>query len=115
MSATLSVATTLSNKALREARTPGQSCERRLDHLARAGALLVAIVGIVVLCDWLLEMRWFGTVMPELRAMKVNTAWAFVAAGIALWLLRTRSLGSASYLAARILAVIVIALGGLTL
>ena len=76
--------------------------------------MVVASVGLAVICGWLFNIPLLKSVMPDLATMKVNTACAFLAAGVALWLLHTSRQGSQSLRIGRALSVIVIAVGGLT-
>ena len=76
---------------------------------------MVVYIGTAAIFGWLFDITLLKSVMPGLEAMKVNTAFAFVAAGAALWLLHTSPPGSRLVRLARALAVIVAALGALTL
>ena len=68
-----------------------------------------------MICGWLFNIPLLKSVMPGQATMKLNSACAFLAAGVALWLLHTSQQGSQSLRIGRALSVIVIALGGLTL
>jgi diguanylate cyclase (GGDEF)-like protein/PAS domain S-box-containing protein len=68
-------------------------------HLASSLAALIAIgVGLVVFFGgWVGNIAFLRTILPGTQSMKVNTAWALVLLGAALWLgerseLRTRRL-----------------------
>jgi diguanylate cyclase (GGDEF)-like protein len=95
--------------------TPKRSYLSSLDWFARVGAVVVVCVGVAVIFGWFLNIALLKSVLPGLASMKVNTACAFLAAGVALWLLHTGAPGSQSLHLARALSVIVAALGGLTL
>ncbi len=95
--------------------TPGKAYSVALDWFTRGGAVFVASVGLAVVCGWLFDIPPLKSVMPGLATMKLNSACAFVAAGVALWLLHTSGQGSQSLRIGRALSVIVIAIGGLTL
>lgn len=84
-----------------------------MTRFSRIGALLTAAVGTTVFVGWLAGIGSLRSVSPGLASMKVNTALAFLAAGVALWLL-LRPTVSALW-PARILAGAVAAIGGLTL
>jgi diguanylate cyclase (GGDEF)-like protein len=85
------------------------------DWFARVGAVLVAAVGVAVIIGWLWDIALLKSMLPGLASMKVNTAYAFLAAGTALWFVHTAAPGSQALGLARALAVIVAAFGGLTL
>ena len=85
------------------------------ERLARLGAVAVAAIGGVVLIGWLLDIPLLKSLLPGLVSMKVNTACGFAACGAALWLLHTGKAGSRGFHAARILATIVVAVGGASL
>jgi diguanylate cyclase (GGDEF)-like protein len=87
----------------------------RLDWLIRIGCLLVSSVSAAVLCGWIFGIPRLTQLLPNLAFMKVNTACALLAASIALWLLHTRELGSPWIPFARCLAILLLALGSLTL
>jgi diguanylate cyclase (GGDEF)-like protein len=95
--------------------TPGKSYLSYLDLFTRGGAVVVASVGLAVICGWLFNIPLLKSVMPGLATMKVNSACAFLAAGVALWLLHTSRPNSQLLRIGRALSVIVIAVGGLTL
>jgi diguanylate cyclase (GGDEF)-like protein len=87
----------------------------RLDLLIRFGCVLVSSVAIAVLCGWIFGIPRLTQLLPDLAFMKVNTASALLTASIALWLLHTREPGSPWIPFARCLAVLLLALGSLTL
>jgi len=60
---------------------------RSLRLLPGLAAVLVVAVGAMVVAGWALQLRMLTTVLPSLPAMMPNTAVAFIAAGVALWLL----------------------------
>lgn len=68
-----------------------------------------------MLCGWIFDIPRLTRLMPGLAYMKVNTACALVVASIALWLLYTHKRGSPWFRVARGLAVLLVALGSLTL
>ena len=80
---------------------------------SRMGALLTAAVGATVFAGWLLGIPFLKSALPDLASMKVNTALAFIAAGVALWLLQKPA--TTSVFPARVLAGATAAIGGLTL
>ena len=94
---------------------PGKTYSVTLDWFTRGGAVVVASVGLAVICGWLFNIPLLKTVIPGLATMKMNSACAFVAAGVALWLLHTSRQCSQSLRIGRALSFIVLAVGGLTL
>jgi diguanylate cyclase (GGDEF)-like protein len=95
--------------------TSGRAFQSLLTGLIRIGCLLVASVGVAVLCGWIFNVPELTRLLPGLAFMKVNTACALLAASIALWILHRCEEGSRWVLVARFLAVLLVALGGLTL
>ena len=95
--------------------TPAKTYSVALDWFTRGGAFVVGSVGLAVICGWLFNIPLLKSVIPGLTTMKLNSAGAFVAAGVALWLLNATRQGSQSLRIGRVLSVIVIAVGGLTL
>jgi hypothetical protein len=94
---------------------PGRLFRSRLDWLIQIGCLLVASVSVAVLCGWIFGIPRLTQLLPHLAFMKVNTACALLAASIALWLLHMREPGSRWIPLARCLALLLLALGSLTL
>jgi PAS domain S-box-containing protein len=85
---------------------------------ARAAGLGATLVGFVVLCGWLFDIASLKSVLPDLVAMKFNTALGFVLTGISLWLLAPDSLSEGKRglrFAAMICAGLVALVGALTL
>jgi diguanylate cyclase (GGDEF)-like protein len=95
--------------------TPGQSYRQFLSLCARFGAVLVGCVGVAVMTGWLLDIAPAKSVLPGLATMKFNTACAFLAAGVALWLLQSSTPGSQAARVSRILAASIVAIAALTL
>ena len=95
--------------------TSGKSFQLLLARLTRIGCLLVASVGVAVLCGWIFDIPRLTRLLPGLAFMKINTACALLVASIALWILHTHQQGSPWFRVARCLAVLLVALGGLTL
>ncbi len=95
--------------------TSGGSFLSYLDWFVRVGALLLVSVGATVVLGWLFNITVFKSLLPGLETMKVNTAYGLLAAGLALWSLHTSAPGSQSRRFAKVLSVIVAALGALTL
>ena len=95
--------------------TSGMAFQSLLARLIRIGCLLVASVGVAVLCGWIFNVPQLTRLLPGLAFMKVNTACALLAASFALWILHTCEQGSPWVRVARCVAVLLVALGGLTL
>src|ERR1035441_3438681 len=95
--------------------TSAKSFQLLLAGLTRIGCLLVASVAVAVLCGWIFDIPRLTRLLPGLAFMKINTACALLVASIALWLLHTHQQGSPWFRVARCLAVLLVALGGLTL
>lgn len=95
--------------------TPGERYRVCLDWFARVGALLVTSVGAAVIIGWVLNIALLKTLMPGLASMKLNTACAFLTAGVALWCVHTSAPQSQLLRLGRAFSFIVAALGGFTL
>ena len=89
----------------------GKVYRSQLEWVVRIGAILIICLGTAVLFGWILDIPLLKSVLPGLATMKVNTACGFIASGIALRMLHISAPGSRSFRVARVLAVIVAALG----
>ena len=78
-----------------------------LSSLVRISAISVTVVGLGVLLGWLFNNAYLKSVARGLASMKANTAFAFVATGGALWLLRTPERTRRERLTGRLLAALV--------
>ena len=72
-------------------------------------------VGATVIVGWVLNVSVLKSLLPGFVFMTMSAACSFIAAGTALWLLRSSELPSRARLMARILAIFVIAFAALTL
>ncbi|MDB6152413.1 MAG: hypothetical protein JWL90_866 [Chthoniobacteraceae bacterium] len=81
--------------------------------LLRFTGALAALVGALVLCGWFIDSNSLKSVVPGLAPMRPQTAFGFVCAGIAFWLLHVPSRGAR--LVVRLNAALVGVLGGGTL
>jgi diguanylate cyclase (GGDEF)-like protein len=95
--------------------SPGKSFQLLLARLIPIGCVLVALIGLEVLCGWIFNIPWLTDVRPGLSFMKINVAGAVIVASIAVWLLHTQPQGSGWFSVARCLALLLVALGTLTM
>src|SRR3989338_3399917 len=63
----------------------------RFKTASRLIGLVVVGMGCSVLVGWMFDLSIFLSIHPAWVAMKVNTAVAFVCAGVSLWLLHPKS------------------------
>lgn len=85
--------------------------------LAKSAGLICTVIGLLVLVGWLQDIAPFKSIDPDWIAMKANTAFGFVLAGLALWLKASPTLHSSPRWrrAEKIFAVIPLLFGLLTL
>jgi len=86
---------------------------RRLERsrwLSGFASVAVALLGASVLVGWRVDQAHLKSGVPGLVAMNPITALSFVAAGLALWLLRTQGAAGRAKLAGRTLAALVVVL-----
>ena len=86
---------------------------RRLERsrwLSGFASVAVALLGASVLVGWRVDQPHLKSGVPGLVAMNPITALSFVAAGLALWLLRTLGGAGRAKLAGRTLAALVVVL-----
>jgi PAS domain S-box-containing protein len=84
-------------------------------NLSQAASVFVIFVGCVVLMGWIFNITLLTSVLPGLVTMKVNTAIAFLLAGLSLLLLSRRRISSYPRLFAQGSAIAVTLIGFLTL
>jgi diguanylate cyclase (GGDEF)-like protein len=77
--------------------------------------VLVASVGAAAMIGWILDIAFLKSVLPGLATMKFNTACAFFASGVALWLLQSSTLESNAASVSRIFSGFIAALAASTL
>ena len=75
----------------------------------------VFVVGMAVLVGWVLDITALKSVLPGLVTMKVNTTIGMLLCGSALMLLSRGEVTKPIHLSTAVMAVVVIALGTLTL
>ena len=95
--------------------SPGKSFQLLLDRLIQVGCGLVALIGVGGLCGWIFDIPRLLDVQRGQAFMGINVACSLIVASIALWLLHTQPQGSAWARVGRGLAVMLLALGGLSL
>ena len=86
-----------------------------LNWLAAIAAMLTTALGVLVLVGWALQIDILMRVLPGLVAMKPNTAFGFVLAGAALYLLRPQACSVPRKRAGQIVASFLVLLGTATL
>lgn len=84
-------------------------------RLSKAASGTTIVVGSVVLLDGWLNLAVFTRLMPGLASMKANAALAFLAVGLALWLLHADTPDHRLVVLRRDCALLVVLVGGLTL
>lgn len=84
-------------------------------RFARSIGLVVMASGILVLLGWVLDITPLKTLLPGLATMKVNTAILFLLCGLAIWLEADTRHAMVSFWLARSVAVVVGAVGVVTL
>jgi hypothetical protein len=95
--------------------SPGKSFQLLLARLIRIGCVLVVLVGVGGLCGWIFNIPRLLDVQRGQAFMGINVACVLIVASIALWLLHTQPQGSAWSRVARCLAVMLVALGALSM
>jgi hypothetical protein len=88
---------------------------KNLHLYCRIMAIAVVVLGCVVLCGWAFDIETLKTVLPGLTTMKVNTAMGLGCSGASLWLLLPGKSRPLRRYAARLLALVPMLIGPLTL
>ena len=86
-----------------------------LRWLPSTAALAIVLTGCLALIGWAFRIEVLKSVVPGMVTMKANTALAFVLAGTALWLQRSRADNRANRALAHASAMAVVLIGSLTL
>src|SRR5258708_6972921 len=84
-------------------------------HAWGLAAVATVWVGSVVLIGWRLNLPMLTGIIPGYATMKPNAALSFVAAGVALWLLRRRNGTRGAKVAGLLCASLTVLVGTLTL
>ena len=71
-----------------EHQTDTRIASSSLRHVPRVAGAVGVMVGLLVLFGWMFDIAALKSIHPALATMKVNTAIAFLLAGVSLWLLR---------------------------
>jgi diguanylate cyclase (GGDEF)-like protein len=101
--------------ALQVLGSPGKAFQLLLARLIRIGCVMVGLVGLGGLCGWIFNIPRLLDVQRGQAFMGINVACALIVASVAVWLLHAQPHGSAWFRVARCLAVVLIALGGLSM
>ena len=73
------------------------------------------MVGFLVLVGWITDIPYLKSVLPSLPTMKPNTAFAFILAGVSLWILQREQTSQSTYRIGQACAAVVALAGMLTL
>ena len=87
----------------------------RLSNISEILSVIIIISGITFLTGWLFNIPLLKSPDPLFSTIKSNVALCFVFIGISLWLLQVKRVNSRNLKIAKILAVIIIIIGLLTL
>jgi len=93
----------------------GKPMKSPLRTCSRLVSVAAFLTGCLVLVGWVLDVAALKSVAPSLVAMKANTALNFVLLGASLWLLAPERVGRRRRRAAQGCALLVAAIGALTL
>ena len=95
--------------------TSTSSLVASLERVSLAAGIAVIVVGCAVLIGWTLEIALLKSILPAWPTMKANTALAFMLAGVALLLLRTKQAKWLNTRVGQVCAVLVVGLSAITL
>jgi len=84
-------------------------------YFSSAAGIFTFAVGCLVLAGWLLDIAALKSIFPNWVPMKPNSAFCFVLAGAALWLLQKNTLSCWQYRIGQILSAVVFGIGLCTL
>ena len=89
--------------------------ERNVRRTTVAAGTVVILIGACVFVGWIFNIAALKSLLPGLATMKVNTAFAFVLAGVALNLQIDRNTLASKITIARVSALLTLTVGALTL
>lgn len=87
----------------------------RLSNISEFLSIIIIILGTIFLIGWAFNVPIFKSPNPFFSTIKSNAALCFVFIGISIWLLQTKRINKSNIMIAKILAVIIIIIGLLTL
>lgn len=87
----------------------------KLETFSEVSSILIVLISILFLIGWAFDISILKTPGPNYSTIKSNTAFSFLLIGISIWLLQKKRINSRNILIARILSVIVLSIGSLTL
>lgn len=87
----------------------------RRQHVVTVGIAAPILAGSIALAGWAIRIPSLTTIIPGGPSMKVNTAMAFLLAGVSLWIASTPAAGRRLKVAGAVCAVLLGLIGGATL
>lgn len=87
----------------------------RFEIISEVLSIFIILISIFFLIGWALDIGFFKTPGSNFPTIKSNTAFAFLLIGISMWLLQKKRINRGNLIIARILSLIVLLIGSLTL
>jgi len=87
----------------------------RLHTFSEISSIVIAIIGVLFIMGWLFDIGILKTPVSNFSTVKSNTAFSFILIGISIWLLQEKRINPRNLLIARVLSVIILLIGSLTL
>ncbi len=87
----------------------------QLKFFSKIASIIAIIVGLVVIIGWILNIESFKSILPNIVAMKANTALCFILIGISLFYLNEKQITRPKLRITQICAIIVGIIGFLTI